>query len=80
MVFVRIYRKNFLNLTGSVATLKSKNIDVDDEVNFKIQQLLAGDIISFKTIDTVVNKNKIMNYQTEFFQFGFNIYTFNATT
>ncbi|XP_026477738.1 uncharacterized protein LOC113383704 [Ctenocephalides felis] len=40
-------------------------MDVDD-INFKIQQLIPGDDMSFKSIDTVVDDNESVNYPTEF--------------
>ncbi|XP_044591378.1 ATP-dependent DNA helicase PIF1-like [Cotesia glomerata] len=47
------------------AILAAKNVDVD-EINFQIQQLLPGDLMSFKSIDTVVNENESVNFPTEF--------------
>ncbi|GFX69812.1 ATP-dependent DNA helicase [Trichonephila clavipes] len=42
-----------------------KNVDVD-EINFQIQQLLPGDLMSFKSIDTVVDENESVNFPIEF--------------
>lgn len=47
------------------AILAAKNVDVD-EINFKIQETLPGELISFKSIDTVVDENESVNYPTEF--------------
>jgi len=57
------------------AILAAKNIDVD-AINFKIQQLLPGNEISFKSIDTVVDPTDVVNYPVEFLNSG---YTWNAT-
>ncbi|CAB3227232.1 unnamed protein product [Arctia plantaginis] len=43
----------------------AKNVDVD-EINFQIQQLLPGDLMSFKSIDTVVDENESVNFPIEF--------------
>ncbi|XP_075225739.1 uncharacterized protein LOC142326892 [Lycorma delicatula] len=45
--------------------LAANNIDVN-EINFKIQQSLPGNEISFKSIDTVVNTEEVVNYPVEF--------------
>ncbi|GFU36308.1 ATP-dependent DNA helicase [Trichonephila clavipes] len=47
------------------AILAAKNVDVD-EINFQIQQLLPGDLMSFKSIDTVVDENESVNFPIEF--------------
>ncbi|XP_017464463.1 PREDICTED: uncharacterized protein LOC108369403 [Rhagoletis zephyria] len=47
------------------AILAAKNVDVDD-LNFKIQQSLTGELVSYKSIDTVCDANKAVNYPTEF--------------
>lgn len=47
------------------AILAAKNIDVD-AINLKIQQLLPGNVMSFKSIDTVVDPNEAVNYPVEF--------------
>lgn len=47
------------------AILAAKNVD-DHEINFQIQQLLPGDLISFKSIDTVVDENDSVNFPIEF--------------
>ena len=44
--------------------LAAKNVDVDD-LNFKIQQSLPCDLISYKLIDKVCNANEAVNYPTE---------------
>ncbi|XP_036339810.1 uncharacterized protein LOC118749148 [Rhagoletis pomonella] len=47
------------------AILAAKNVDVDD-LNFKIQQSLRGELVSYKSIDTVCDANEAVNYPTEF--------------
>ncbi|GFU05911.1 ATP-dependent DNA helicase [Trichonephila clavipes] len=44
---------------------KAKNLDVD-AINFKIQQSLSGNEITFKLIDTVVDPDEVVNYPVEF--------------
>jgi len=59
--------KNYLNHNwiSERAILAAKNSDVD-EINFQIQQLLPGNLMCFKSIDTVVDENETVNYPTEF--------------
>jgi len=47
------------------AILAAKNVDVND-LNFKIQQLLPGDLVSYKSIDTFCDTNETVNYPAEF--------------
>ncbi|KAL4126499.1 hypothetical protein QTP88_010721 [Uroleucon formosanum] len=47
------------------AILAARNVDVN-EINFHIQQILPGDLVSFKSIDTVIDENKTVNFPTEF--------------
>jgi hypothetical protein len=47
------------------ANLAAKNVDVN-ELNRKIQHLLLGDLVSYKSIDTVCNATETVNYPTEF--------------
>ncbi|GFT10394.1 ATP-dependent DNA helicase [Trichonephila clavipes] len=47
------------------AILAAKNLDVDS-INFKIQQSLPGNEITFKSIDTVVDPDEVVNYPVEF--------------
>lgn len=58
---------NYLNhqWLGERAILAAKNIDVDS-MNIIIQNMLPGETISFKSIDTVVDENEGVNYPTEF--------------
>ncbi|XP_037928686.1 ATP-dependent DNA helicase PIF1-like [Teleopsis dalmanni] len=65
-VFPHIYQ-NFQNhqWLQSRAILAAKNLDVD-EINSKIQAMLPGNLISLKSIDTVVDENEIVNYPTDF--------------
>jgi len=44
--------------------LAAKNFYVD-EINFTTQETLPGELISFKSIDTVTGENEIVNYPTE---------------
>ncbi|XP_037911890.1 uncharacterized protein LOC119652027 [Hermetia illucens] len=48
------------------AILVAKNIDVDN-LNLKIQQLLPGNLVSYKSIDTVCDASEAVNFPTEFF-------------
>jgi hypothetical protein len=45
--------------------LVAKNVDVN-ELNLKIQHLLPGDLVSYKSIDTVCDDTEAVNYPTEF--------------
>jgi hypothetical protein len=47
------------------AILVAKYVDVK-ELNLKIQHLLPGDLVSYKSIDTVCNVTEAVNYPTEF--------------
>ncbi|GFT68525.1 ATP-dependent DNA helicase [Trichonephila clavipes] len=60
-------QNNYLNheWLSQRAILAAKNVDVD-EINFQIQQLLPGDLMSFKSIDTVVDENESVNFPIEF--------------
>jgi hypothetical protein len=40
-------------------------VDVN-ELNLKIQHLLSGDLVSYKSIDTVCDATEAVNYPTEF--------------
>lgn len=58
---------NYLNhdwLSGR-AILAAKNKDVN-EINFKIQNEIGGQMHSFKSVDWVVNEDEATNYPTEF--------------
>ncbi|GFS90960.1 ATP-dependent DNA helicase [Trichonephila clavipes] len=46
------------------ASLAAKNLDVD-AINFKLQQSLPGNEITFKSIDTVVDPDEVVNYPVE---------------
>jgi hypothetical protein len=45
--------------------LAARNIDVDS-INFTIQDMLSSEAVTFKSIDTVVDENEVVNYPTEF--------------
>ncbi|XP_055836640.1 ATP-dependent DNA helicase PIF1-like [Episyrphus balteatus] len=47
------------------AILAAKNVDVN-ELNSKIQELLPGDLVSYKSVDTVCDPNEAVNYPNEF--------------
>ncbi|XP_073990924.1 uncharacterized protein [Rhodnius prolixus] len=47
------------------AILAAKNVDVNG-LNLKIQQLLPGDLVSYKSIDAVCDTNETVNYPIEF--------------
>ncbi|XP_033231613.1 uncharacterized protein LOC117182622 [Belonocnema kinseyi] len=47
------------------AIFAAKNVDVKD-LNFKIQHLLPGDLVSYKSIDTVCDTNEAVNYPAKF--------------
>lgn len=59
--------RNYINhdWLGERAILAAKNKDVD-ELNFKIQNQIAGHLLSFKSVDCVTNQGEIVNYPTEF--------------
>ncbi|GFY27012.1 ATP-dependent DNA helicase [Trichonephila clavipes] len=47
------------------AILAAKNVDVDN-FNLKIQMLLPGNLVSYKSIDTVCDDSEAVNFPTEF--------------
>ncbi|GFS87017.1 ATP-dependent DNA helicase [Trichonephila clavipes] len=47
------------------AILAAKNLNVD-AISFKIQQSLPGNEITFKSIDTVVDPDEVVNYPVEY--------------
>ena len=51
------------NWLSARAYLAAKNVDVD-EINFQIQQLLPGDLMLFKSIDT--DESDSVNFRIEF--------------
>ena len=44
--------------------LAAKNVDVNNEINFQIQNKIAGELMTYKSIDSVTNQNDVVN--TEF--------------
>ena len=54
-----------LKLLAERAILAAKNVDVNG-LNLKIQQLLPGDLVSYKSIDAVCDTNETVNYPIEF--------------
>jgi len=53
------------NWISKRAILAVKNDDIE-KISFQIQQLLPGDLMSFKSIDTTVDENETVNFPTEF--------------
>jgi len=53
------------NWHSSRAIWAAKNVNVD-EISCQIQQLLSGDLMYFKSIDTIVDENKTINFPTYF--------------
>lgn len=47
------------------AILAAKNKDVS-ELNFAIQSKIPGELVSYKSVDTVTNEDNVVNYPTEF--------------
>lgn len=47
------------------AILAAKNKDVD-ELNFNIQSEIAGQLYSYKSVDTATSQDDVVNYPTEF--------------
>jgi hypothetical protein len=52
-------------ILANPAILAANNVNVN-EFNFKIQNLLPGDLVSYKSIDTVCDATEAVNYPTEF--------------
>ncbi|XP_067140991.1 ATP-dependent DNA helicase pif1-like [Centruroides vittatus] len=65
-VFPNIAR-NYKNhqLLSARVILAAKNNDVND-INFSIQNRIPGELTTYKSIDTVMNQDEIVNYPTEF--------------
>jgi hypothetical protein len=53
------------NWLSKQAILAAKNKDVD-HLNATIQNFLPGQLFSFKSVDTVINQDDVVNYPTEF--------------
>lgn len=66
MVFPNIAQnyKNHVWLSERVI-LAAKNIDVN-EMNFQIQGKIAGELITYKSVDSIINQDEVVNYPTEF--------------
>lgn len=45
--------------------LAAKNVDVN-EMNFQIQEKIAGELKNYKSVDSITNEDEIVNYPTEF--------------
>jgi hypothetical protein len=52
-------------LAEKAIKLAIKNVDVN-ELNLKIQHLVPGDLVLYKSIDTVCGPIEAVNYPTEF--------------
>jgi ATP-dependent DNA helicase PIF1 len=65
-IFPNLYRQytNHEWLTER-AISAAKNVDVN-ELNLKIQHMLPGDLVSYKSIDTVCDDTEVVNYRTQF--------------
>ncbi|GBP22164.1 hypothetical protein EVAR_10674_1 [Eumeta japonica] len=50
---------------GERAILAAKNKDIED-LNATIQTFLPGQLVSSKSVDTVMNQDDVLNYPTEF--------------
>ncbi|XP_053968806.1 uncharacterized protein LOC128870231 [Anastrepha ludens] len=65
-VFPAIAQKfNNHNWLCERAILAAKNKDAED-LNATIQNFLPGQLVSFKSVDTVMNQDDVINYPTEF--------------
>jgi hypothetical protein len=65
-ILPNLYRKNTnREWLAERAVLAAKNVDVK-ELNLKIQHLLPGDLVLYKSIDTVCDATEAVNYPTEF--------------
>ncbi|XP_055905316.1 uncharacterized protein LOC129940839 [Eupeodes corollae] len=65
-VFPDIAQKfNNHNWLGERAILAAKNKNVE-YFNATIQNFLPGQLVSFKSVDTVMNQDDVVNYHTEF--------------
>jgi ATP-dependent DNA helicase PIF1 len=63
-IFPNIHRQYTNNeWLAERAVLEAKNVN---ELNLKIQHLLSGDLVSYKSIDTVCDATDAVNYTTEF--------------
>jgi ATP-dependent DNA helicase PIF1 len=65
-IFLKVHRQytNYEWLAEK-SILAAKSVDVN-KLNLKIQNLLLGDLVSYKYINTVSNATKVINYPTEF--------------
>jgi ATP-dependent DNA helicase PIF1 len=46
-------------------TLAAKNVDIN-EMNFQIQNKIFGELMTYKSVDSVTNQDDVVNYPTEF--------------
>jgi hypothetical protein len=49
----------------NIFILAAKNVDVD-EINFQIENKIAGELMTYKSIDSVTNQDDVVNYPTGF--------------
>ncbi|XP_049302983.1 uncharacterized protein LOC125776145 [Bactrocera dorsalis] len=66
MVFPNI-AQNYVNHIWLIdrVILAAKNVDVN-EINFHIQEKLAGELKNYKSVDSITNEDEVVNYPTEF--------------
>lgn len=64
MVFPNI-AQNYVNHVwlSERVILAAKNVDVN-EMNFQIQEKIAGELKNYKSVDSVTNEDKVVNYPT----------------
>jgi hypothetical protein len=64
-IFPNIHRVNTNHeWLAERSILAAKNMDVN-ELNLKIQHLLPGDLVSYKSIDTVCDSAEAVNYPSD---------------
>ncbi|XP_052750249.1 uncharacterized protein LOC128200537, partial [Galleria mellonella] len=66
MVFRNI-AQNYVNhiWLSERVILAAKNVDVN-EMNFHIQEKIAGELKNYKSVDSITNEDEVVNYPTEF--------------
>ncbi|XP_062525428.1 uncharacterized protein LOC134198655 [Bombyx mori] len=66
MVFSNI-AQNYVNHVwlSERVILAAKNVDVN-EMNFQIQEKIAGELKNYKSVDSITNEDEVVNYPTEF--------------
>ncbi|CAF4836778.1 unnamed protein product [Pieris macdunnoughi] len=66
MVFPNI-AQNYVNHVwlSERVILAAKNVDAN-EMNFQIQEKIAGELKNYKSVDSITNEDEVVNYPTEF--------------